>query len=132
MVEAVAAAVRRLLESTIWPCEFVEDATIGMIAAVPVVTVVMPWAFMAVIVVGMNAIGEAVGLKATGEGLVDGVTIDLPWAFVGGMTIGKGMALFVAMITLPCAFVEVRACGTSVTGASAVNGEKVVKTEVCP
>ena len=78
LVEAVAAAVRRLLESTIWPCEFVEDAMIGMIAAVPVITVVMPWAFVAVIVVGMNAIGEAVGLRATGEGSVDVVTIALP------------------------------------------------------
>ena len=53
-----------------------------MIAAVPVVTVVIPWAFVAVIVVGMNAIGEAVGVRATGEGFVDVVTIALPWGFV--------------------------------------------------
>ena len=65
LVEAVAAAVRRLLESTIWPCEFVEDAMIGMIAAVAVETVVIPWAFVVVIVVGMNAIGDAAGLRAT-------------------------------------------------------------------
>ena len=78
LVEAVAAAVRRLLETTIWPCRSVEDATIGMIAAVPVITVVMPWAFVAVIVVGMTAIGEAVGLRAAGEGFVDVVTIALP------------------------------------------------------
>ena len=78
LVEAVAAAVRRLLESTIWPWEFVEDAMIGIIAAVPVITVVMPWAFVAVIVVGINAIGKAVGLRATGEGSVDVATITLP------------------------------------------------------
>ena len=77
LVEAVAAAVRRLLETTVWPCEFVEETTIGMIAAVPVIAVVMPWAFAALIVVGINAIGEAVGLRATGEGLVDVVTITL-------------------------------------------------------
>ena len=45
---------------------------------------------------------------------------------------GTGTTSLVARMTLPCAFFEVTACGFSVTGASAVNGEKVVKTEVCP
>ena len=67
LVVAVAAAVKRLLESTIWPCEFVEDATIGMIAAVAVETMVMPWAFVVVIVLGMNATGDVLGVSATGE-----------------------------------------------------------------
>ena len=92
----------------------------------------MPWAFVAVTVVGMNAIGEAVGLRATGEGFVDVVMIALPWGFVEVMTVGTGTKLLVARMTLPCAFVEVTACGISVTGASTVNGEKVVKTEACP
>ena len=132
LVEAIAATVRRLLESTIWPWGFVEDATIGMIAAVAVETLVPPWAFVVVIVVGMNAIGDAVGLRATGEYLVDVVAIFLPWGFVVVMTIGIGTALLVARMTLPCAFVEVIACGISVTGALGVNGEKFVKIEACP
>ncbi len=132
LAEAVAAAVRRLLESTNWPCEFVEDATIGMIAAVAVETVVMPCAFVVVIVVGMNAIGDAAGLRATGEDFVDVVVIALPWGFVEVMTIGTGTALLVARMTLPCAFIEVTICGISVTGAFGVNGEKLVKTELCP
>ena len=78
LVEAVAAAVRRLLESTIWPCEFVEDAMIGMIAAVAVEMVVMPWASVVVIVVGMNAIGNPPRLRATEEDNVDVVAITLP------------------------------------------------------
>lgn len=48
------------------------------------------------------------------------------------MTIGIGTALLVAKMTLPCALVEVTACGISVTGALGVNGEKFVKTEACP
>ena len=132
LVEAVAAAVRRLLESTIWPCEFVEDATIGMIAAVAVETMVIPWAFVVVIVVEMNAIGDASGLSATGEYFVDVVAIALPWEFVEVMTVGTGTALLVARMTLPCALVELTACGNSVTGASGVNGERFVKTEFCP
>ena len=132
LIEAVAAAVRRLLESTMWPCAFVEDATIGMIAAVAVETVEIPWAFVVVIVVGMNAIGDATELRATGEGFVDVVAIALPWGFVEVMTIGNDTALLVATMTLPCAFVEVTACGINVTGALGVNGEKFVKTEACP
>ena len=62
LVEAVAAANRRLLETTTWPCRFVEAATIGMIAAVALRTVGIPSAFVAVIVVGANAIGGVVGL----------------------------------------------------------------------
>ena len=131
-VEAVAAAVRRLLESTVWPCGFVEDMTIGMIAAVAVETVVMPWPFVAVILVGMNAIGDTAGLRATAEDLVVVAVIALPWGFVEVMTIRTGTALLVARMTLSCAFVEVTACGISVTGALRVNGEKFVKTDVCP
>ena len=56
--EAVAAAVRRLLATTTWPCELVEETTIGMIAAVPVEAVVMPCAFVVVIPIGSNAIGK--------------------------------------------------------------------------
>ena len=48
------------------------------------------------------------------------------------MTIGAGTALLVATMTLPCALVELTACGISVTGASGVNGEKFVKTESSP
>ena len=48
------------------------------------------------------------------------------------MTIGTGTALLVATMTLPCALVELTACGNSVTGASGVSGEKFLKTEFCP
>lgn len=48
------------------------------------------------------------------------------------MTIGTGTTFLVATMTLPCALVEVTACGISVTGALGVNGEKVVKIEGCP
>lgn len=56
--EAVAAAVRRLVDKTTWPCGLVEEATMGMIAAVPVEVVVIPCAFVFMIAVGRNAIGE--------------------------------------------------------------------------
>ena len=63
---------------------------------------------------------------------MDVVAIFLPWGFVEVMIIGIGTALLVARMTLPCAFVEVIACGISVTGALGVNGKKFVKIEACP
>ena len=48
------------------------------------------------------------------------------------ITIGTGTTLLVARMTLPCAFVEVAACGISVTGALGFNSEKSVETDACP
>ncbi len=119
--EAVAAAVRRLLDKTTWPCELVEETTIGMIAAVPVEVVGIPCAFVVVIAVGRNAIGEtgwlaeiiapgtivigALGIK--GDKLVE-TTVCPPFCVEVCKT---GIAATGAVETrlLPCALVEVTA-----------------------
>ena len=119
--EAVAAAVRRLLDKTTWPCESVDETTIGMIAAVPVEVVVIPCAFVVVIAVERNAIGETgwlaeiiapgttvIGaLGINGEKLVE-TTVCPPFCVEVCKT---GIAATGAVETrvLPCALVEVTA-----------------------
>ena len=127
--EAVAAAVRRLLDKTTRPCGLVEEATIGMIAAVPVEVVVIPCAFVVVIAVGRNAIGETGWLAATGERLNDLVVTTSPLELVVNIATGTSAAMRLAP---PWAFVEITAPGTIVIGALGIKGDKLVETTVCP
>ena len=96
--ETVAAAVGRLLDKTTWPCELVKETTIGMTAAVPVEVVVIPCAFVVVIAVGRNVIGETGWLA---EIIAPGTIV------IGALGI-KGERL-VETRMLPCALVEVTA-----------------------
>ena len=128
-VEAVAAAVRRLLDKTTWPCGLVEEATIGMIAAMPVEVVVIPCAFVAVIAVGRNAIGETGWLAATGVRLNDLVVTVSPLESVVNIATGTSAAMRLAP---PWASLEITAPGSIVIGALGIKGEKLVDTTVCP
>ena len=68
---AVKGAIERDVEITSWPRLLVVVTAMGIIAAVAVETVVLPWAFVVVIVVGISAMGVSGTLVGIGEKLVD-------------------------------------------------------------
>ena len=70
-IDAVTAAVVKLVESIIWPCAFVLVIRTGTSAAVPDETIEIPRASVVVMGVATRAIGEAGGSIAIGYRLID-------------------------------------------------------------
>ena len=103
-----------------------------MMAAVAVETVVLPWAFVVVMGVGMNAIGEGGVLDDIVERLVDIVIMVWPCALLDVTGTAMAAAWLVVTTALPCALVVVTGCGTRVAGALAVIWEKVVERTADP